>query len=46
MFPEYRRQRRKRPEVQEHEEKLEESSVSVWLRFSMGRRQDDSEEET
>ena len=46
MFPDYRRQRLKRPEVKEHEEKVEESSVTGYLRFSMGRRQHDSEEET
>ena len=39
MFPEYRRQR---PEV----EKLEESNVTGLQRFSMGRRQDVSKEET
>ena len=28
LFPDYRRQRRKRPEVKEYEEKLEESSMT------------------
>ena len=46
IFQDHRREWCKRPEVQEHEEKLEESSVSGYLRFSMGRRQDDSKEET
>ena len=46
MFPDYRRKRHKRPEVKVYEEKVEESSVTGYLRFSMGRRQDDSEEET
>ena len=46
MFAGYRRQRCNKHEVMENEEKLEESSVTGSLRFSMGRRQDESEEET
>ena len=45
MFPDYRRQRCNKPEIKENKEKLEENSVTGQLRFSMGRRQDDSEEE-
>ena len=45
-FPDYRRQICKRPKVKEHEEKLERSSVTDLLRFSMSRRQDEIKEET
>ena len=40
------KKRCKRPEVKELEKKLEESFVTGLLRFSMGKRQDDSKEKT